>query len=733
MLVGGGSEKDAEWSWSNIPYSWAVEQAPNSKVAIISYSTSSDPEWLPDYFLSLGAVEATNFIVEDRSQANSATLYDALTEYDLLFFKGGDQSVYYLEYRNTELSRAAEDIFNRGGVIAGTSAGMAIISGIVYTAEGSSIFPDQALEGRTPELVTLKNDMFSFLPGVLSDTHFAERGRLSRLITFLGEAEDIFNDQIIGIGVDDQTAFCINQEGIGITYGTGAATIIQMAGYGEDASGRPSAESIVTSVLHGKGYDLSSLSLTTPYEEPVSPETNAVTIPYTLFLTGSTGFTANQQMFESILNENDQPVVFIGPDGSSTNNLAEGLESLVSDVYIISPGSAEDDCALTGVRNVLRSGATVVFSGNDFTDLQEFLITDETGKVVVESVYSGISLAVFLGKDAMLAGSRRVTNNLEDDLNAFYGDLAYDQGLSFLPSSIIVTEAYDPQSTDFYENNTAAVLYGVIQNELYTGILINEGSWVRIGQENTMNAITSGGEYSAMMITNTATGKALAGEVVNAAGDVRNIAGFDQVRAYLVNSQSVSLGEPEASDVVLSDEEPEPPANFQVANAEEGFLLTWSFIDSEEGDFVIERASGDDDFELLAQVTSEERSYLDASVQVNTSYQYRIRFDQGEATSCYAVSEAANLITDIIEDQEGVIIYPNPASEWIFIQGIENGVYQLMDLQGRQVMEGNTIRGQGISVGQLKAGFYMLLLRTSEATFYKKICIERDSYPLTGK
>lgn len=55
VLVGGGAESDASHSWSNKPYQWAIEKSTNKKVAIITYELSGDTEWLPDYFVSLGA------------------------------------------------------------------------------------------------------------------------------------------------------------------------------------------------------------------------------------------------------------------------------------------------------------------------------------------------------------------------------------------------------------------------------------------------------------------------------------------------------------------------------------------------------------------------------------------------------------------------------------------------------------------------------------------------------
>jgi hypothetical protein len=90
LLVGGGGEE--EGGWSNPPYTWAINNSVNKKVAVISFTTQTT--WLPNYFLSLGAVAAKNFTI-DASNANLQSTYDSLMNYDVFFIKGGDQYNYY--------------------------------------------------------------------------------------------------------------------------------------------------------------------------------------------------------------------------------------------------------------------------------------------------------------------------------------------------------------------------------------------------------------------------------------------------------------------------------------------------------------------------------------------------------------------------------------------------------------------------------------------------------------
>lgn len=223
MLVGGGGE--TEGGWSNAPYQWAVDHSQNKKVAVISYSTEDN--WIPDYFKSLGAVAADNIKIDSRALADQQTTYDLLMQYDVFFFKGGDQSYYYNYFKDTKTEQAIVDKFNAGGVMSGTSAGMAILSGVIFTAQNGSVYPSDALTNINDSDITLANDFLPFLPGIIVDTHFTERGRGSRLLAFMANWFIHHNEIVIGIGVDDRTALCIDENNLATVYGTGSVSIYQ--------------------------------------------------------------------------------------------------------------------------------------------------------------------------------------------------------------------------------------------------------------------------------------------------------------------------------------------------------------------------------------------------------------------------------------------------------------------------------------------------------------------------
>ncbi|MFZ4546931.1 MAG: hypothetical protein ACOYN4_05840, partial [Bacteroidales bacterium] len=91
MLAGGGSESAG--GWSDAPYKWVVDHAKNRRIAVITYDNSAT-SWIPNYFISLGAINAKNFIITDRTNADKQSVYDSLITYNGVFIKGGDQSKY---------------------------------------------------------------------------------------------------------------------------------------------------------------------------------------------------------------------------------------------------------------------------------------------------------------------------------------------------------------------------------------------------------------------------------------------------------------------------------------------------------------------------------------------------------------------------------------------------------------------------------------------------------------
>lgn len=125
------------------------------------------------------------------------------------FFTGGDQSRIVDLLRpngdQTAASRAILRVHRAGGVVAGTSAGAAMMSDPMIGAGSSADALEHGAVDRDGEPgVWLRNGM-GYLEEALVDQHFLARGRLGRLLVALHT-----ENRTLGLGVDENTALVVD-------------------------------------------------------------------------------------------------------------------------------------------------------------------------------------------------------------------------------------------------------------------------------------------------------------------------------------------------------------------------------------------------------------------------------------------------------------------------------------------------------------------------------------------
>ena len=118
---------------------------------------------------------------------------------------------------------AVKIVFKNGGGVGGGSAGLAIQGEWVYDGCSGSIRSEEALENPYDSFISLSGGVFSwpFMSGWISDSHFSERDRLGRLITF--QARIMEADQAalwLGLGMNDDSAMVVNSSGMATVYGS---------------------------------------------------------------------------------------------------------------------------------------------------------------------------------------------------------------------------------------------------------------------------------------------------------------------------------------------------------------------------------------------------------------------------------------------------------------------------------------------------------------------------------
>lgn len=144
-------------------------------------------------FGELGVAETFIIHVSDRAQANDPGLLSLLRHATGVFFTGGDQLRLTALLGGTTIDRALRQLHRRGAVIAGTSAGASAMSDTMIVGGHDD-------ETATRNTVRLAPGM-GWLPGVVVDQHFAQRGRIGRLLTALAQ-----NPRVLAVGIDEDTA-----------------------------------------------------------------------------------------------------------------------------------------------------------------------------------------------------------------------------------------------------------------------------------------------------------------------------------------------------------------------------------------------------------------------------------------------------------------------------------------------------------------------------------------------
>ncbi len=556
VLVGGGSE--SEGGWSDLPYAWAVEKSANKKVAVVSYSAETD--FIPDYFLSLGATAADNIRIDNRDLADLQSMYDSLMGYDVFFFKGGDQSIYYKNYLNTRTGDAIVDKFNEGGVIAGTSAGMAILSGVIFTAENGSVYPDDALMNFNNARITLADDFLQIFPGYIVDSHFTERGRIGRLLSFMANWYVNKGQFVKGIGVDDRTALCIDAELNAFVFGTGSVSFYS-GGQFSSNNGKPIVDSVnAVQLLHGHSIDLNNLEILSGPETTVVPEVSSESGNYQVLLSGGEGVSSNTAFLDHFFSGVGMPsdtIVIVTAVGKAQAFISR-LKTLGAKTIVVETTTASNDAAQIDLRNAIRRSKKVLFVENNGTTLFNFLKNGPTGALINGHIRRNLVISGFVGEDSRFAGNVWVSNHLGNSLNAYYGRLQYEPGLDLLRSTAIMSNTFDANDADYYENTTAAVSYAMIHDGLRYGVYLNRNSFLKFHRQSEKNYFRSFGDLSSIVLVNDGSTADFSTQPVNSSGDTRNYVGFSSMQYVLLNGESVL----EVGDVVVSQD---PPYEDEVA------------------------------------------------------------------------------------------------------------------------------------------------------------------------
>jgi cyanophycinase len=167
---------------------------------VLATIASHQPEgYFDEYrraFGDLGIGELVELYVEERIEAEEDDKLSILDDAAGVFFSGGDQLRITSQIGDTGIEAKVRAIFDRGGLIAGTSAGASVMSETMLVKGASAESHRIGDLHMAPGLGLIRD--------VIIDQHFAERGRFGRLLGAVAH-----NPRVLGLGIDEDTAIIV--------------------------------------------------------------------------------------------------------------------------------------------------------------------------------------------------------------------------------------------------------------------------------------------------------------------------------------------------------------------------------------------------------------------------------------------------------------------------------------------------------------------------------------------
>lgn len=212
LIIGGAEDKQGE----SLILRNVVDSVGKGKLVVLTTATEDPVKAGVTYhevFTRLGINDMEVLDIPSREDANNPRLRKKLEKADCIFFTGGDQLRITSILGGTGIYDDLKRIYETGGTLVGTSAGASVMSGTMIV-EGNDNEPARKC--------TLKMAPgLGFLPEVIIDQHFDQRGRIGRLLCGIAE-----NPQILGIGIDEDTAIKVFPDDHFEIIGSNAVTIV---------------------------------------------------------------------------------------------------------------------------------------------------------------------------------------------------------------------------------------------------------------------------------------------------------------------------------------------------------------------------------------------------------------------------------------------------------------------------------------------------------------------------
>jgi len=269
LLVIGGNEDKNEDSMVILPRFAEMCGGKDARIIVCGTPSQEVEEKESTYrklFEKIGVAEVMEPEITRRPDGDDNELIDMVRRATGVFFTGGDQLRLTAIVAGTPFGEEVRHrIFNEGLIAGGTSAGAAAMSSTMFISGNSKGTVKRADVALAPGL--------GYWRDTVVDTHFAQRGRVSRMLVVFAH-----NPQILGVGIDEDTAIEVQPGEKFTVIGSGAVFVFDGTVTHSNAPDAADEDVIAMtdSTMHvlpaGYGFDLQKKRPILPSGDRVPPK-----------------------------------------------------------------------------------------------------------------------------------------------------------------------------------------------------------------------------------------------------------------------------------------------------------------------------------------------------------------------------------------------------------------------------------------------------------------------------
>jgi cyanophycinase len=342
VIIGGGLRVTNAEVWEKVV---ALAGGKGARIAVLPTAAQNPAKEASLTVDALNRYGARAFVVpvapllagtDVRKAADDPALADAIRKAGGAFFTGGDQAritgaLRRADGSNTVVLDALWALYRRGGVIAGTSAGAAIMSSTMFYDPPLDVMPvlkNGVVDGKdvAPGLGFVGTDVFV-------DQHLLARGRFGRMLPAM-----LAKGYTLGLGIDENTAAVVGPARDVTVIGYRGALVLDLLEATVDkAQPRFNVSNARISYLDsGDSFNLATRAYVPgPGKEPVDRRYVEHRAP--IFYTDILGNTAVADLLEKLADSDLQRAVGVAFEGPDSQSPERGFEFTFTRV----PDSAE--------------------------------------------------------------------------------------------------------------------------------------------------------------------------------------------------------------------------------------------------------------------------------------------------------------------------------------------------------------------------------------------------------